>query len=258
MLLLKRKRYLGSSLIKTCAYIHIMCVICLSASVANAQALRVFVKSEQNECVIKEPVKFAVSLVNQSEEILNVMEIEYLDMNMDYIHLEIMTPRNELELRRFKYYDDDKEISPQYPGEALYPGDSISCFIYPNTSYAIRDTDYGEILGDFRVTFDEEGTYKIRAIYNVPRYYGRLYKGPDGRIYSNQITVAFREPTDEEREILDAYWARGGWWVSLGDNRSFGEIVYPIAVSAFTSIIATYPALHAARLAPAEAICKSI
>jgi hypothetical protein len=72
----------------------------------------------------------------------------------------------------------------------------------------------------FGLTFPAGGTYHVSVVYVVPHFHEKLWKGPDGELHSNELVLAFRTPTVEEEEILDAYWAAGG--LALKDEPELG------------------------------------
>ena len=72
-------------------------------------------------------------------------------------------------------------------------------------------------------TFPVAGKYGVRVVYSVPAFYKNLERGdnPEGVIYSNEIKLTFLEPSVEEAEIMDAYWAQDRSSLFLGDNHVY-------------------------------------
>ncbi|UCF06126.1 MAG: tetratricopeptide repeat protein [bacterium] len=188
-------------------------LILLSPAGLHAQGeLSLQLESAGYDMAIREPLKFTVTLKNISEREVRVIEVGKLDMNMEFMHLEITTPDGETQLRKFTRFRMVSIVNPNYEGEPLSPGESIETFIYPNVTHHIVGTPRGG------VTFPAPGTYKVRLVYSIPEHYPRLWRGQNGELYSNSIELRLREPDEIEREIMDAYWAEGGYAISKGDD----------------------------------------
>ena len=92
-------------------------------------------------------------------------------------------------------------------------------FLYPNASFAIDPISKKKIANTFGYTFSDSGIYRVRLCYFVPEYYEFLWKGTDGELWSNEMTIEVREPTSEEKEISDSLWSGGSIHLTMGDNR---------------------------------------
>lgn len=180
---------------------------------ARDEGLTLTLESNQREYALREPVKFVASLRNDTDRPVAVVEFDYLDSNMEFMELEVTGPDGESEMRstRHDYYLEGS--MPHWRGEPLMPGEKVDVALTPNASFIV-----GGNIRDWSVTFPRSGEYTVRVHYVVSEYYQNLWKGPGGRLVSNPVAVRFREPTDEEREILDAYWAKDGYWISFGEQ----------------------------------------
>ena len=174
--------------------------------------------SAKNEYVIREPVKFVVKLENHSDEVLRIVNVSSFDMNMEFMELEVTYPNGERRYRKGHISFVSRLFYPMWLGEQIFPGETIITFLYPNVTYAVDHR--GDWLEE---TFPVAGEYRLRVVYTVPEVYYELWKGPGGKAYSNEITVVFREPDPVQREILDAYWLKGGYNVSMGDDSQMFE-----------------------------------
>jgi len=181
----------------------------LSASTGN---VRLKLELAKYEYVIREPLKFVVTLVNESDQTIRIPEASAFDMDMEFLNMEIITPDGEKQLRKFFFKISDELINPNYTGEPLLPGESFQTYFYPNTSYFVLPLEWGGI------TFPLPGTYQVRVYYSVPDVYKKLWRPEKNELYSNKVDMLFREPTFEEQEILDACWSAGGSFLSLGDD----------------------------------------
>ncbi|UCF05645.1 MAG: hypothetical protein JSV33_01000 [bacterium] len=173
-------------------------------------------ESIQDEYVIREPIKLIATFVNESKEEIRLAGSYYFDMNMKHMFFEVTNPGGETVHRRFQYYSTIGIINDEYRGEPLAPGESREMFLYPNATF-VFNVDTSRMSGDCEVTFSEPGEYRVRLVYVVPEVFHHLWK-KEGGLYSDPLTIRFRHPTQEEREILDAYWYEGGFQITYGDN----------------------------------------
>jgi tetratricopeptide (TPR) repeat protein len=188
----------------------------------TADPINLKLESAKSEYVLKEPVKFKITFTNVSETEQRLWGIDYFDMNMEHIWIEVISPEGKKELRRHYWITEDKLIFGinNYPGEPLESGDSLVTYLYPNASSLQGDVTREEERKNREnrlMTFPKPGVYQIRAVYKeVPERYLKLYS-KEGGLWSNRISVRFVEPTPEQKEILDAYWVN---WVGIsrGDD----------------------------------------
>jgi hypothetical protein len=107
--------------------------------------------------------------------------------------------------------------------------------MYPSVTMRIDDrgNNHWETNG---FTFREAGRYRVRVAYHVQAIYRKLWQPPGGAVYSNQVVIDIREPTSEEKEILDAYWSSPDMGMG-GDNELYVKANEP----ALEAVIAKYP-----------------
>jgi hypothetical protein len=172
--------------------------------------MRLTLESDKDEYIAREPIKFIITMTNISDQTLRIPEVEYLGKNMEHMLYEI-TYHEDRMLRIYQYMHNFIIPNPNYVGEALNPGDSIQIFLYPNFT---RRYDSPVPGARNQITFKETGNYEVRVVYYVDPILEVLWKPRGGKLYSNPLNLRIREPTREEREILDAIW-------SSGPDRSF-------------------------------------
>ena len=73
--------------------------------------------------------------------------------------------------------------------------------------------------------------------YFVAEPWDNLWKPPGDFLFSNTIQIQINLPTPVEKRILDAYWAKGGVDISIGENHPYCRF----DVSALESVIEMYP-----------------
>lgn len=207
--------------------------------VCGTQDLRITLSTPQHDYVVREPIKFVVSMKNVGPETIRIVEVFYLkcDANMRHFFIEIETPWGKLERRNHLLVVPTEIINKQYNGEPLAPGDSIEVFLYPNFTVPVEPPGLLSARGEGRVTFPEAGTYRVRVAYFVPEYFVNLWRGENGIAYSNWVELRFRDPTPEEKEILDVIWESNPQELSSGDDTlipSFNEL-------SLKRVIANYP-----------------
>lgn len=180
---------------------------------ADSSEVTLSLTSVKCEYVLREPVKFTVTFKNVSSSAVAMVNLELLGSNMDFMELEITRPDGVTEIRSTKHDYVTGPLVPAWRGEPFMPDDEIKVDLTPNASIFV-----GGGIRDWSQTFSAPGQYVVKVYYVVPLDYKNLWKGPQGRLMSNTVTVTFREPTTEESAILDAYWTKGGYWISLGEH----------------------------------------
>lgn len=197
--------------IRICITSMIMMIIHMN-TVHGSSDMTLHLESAQTDYIIREPVKFIVTLQNNNSEIQNYVGMTELDENMKYLYYKIHTPFGETELRKSQYLHFHGHTGDNWPGYPFRPGQRVVLFLYPNVTQClgVRDCEF--------VTFSMPGTYKIQVVYYIPERFARLWKGQDGKLYSNEVLVTFRQPSHEEKEILDAIWYKRPSLLSSGDD----------------------------------------
>ena len=207
------------------------------AQARGQKTLSVHLESEQDSYLVREPVKFKVVITNESGETVRVPSIVRFDMNMKHLLMEVITPAGETQYRTFKYYRQEGIVQRDYDGEPLRPGESLTTFLFPNIS-GRRELDLAP--GPFfpqKLTFPEPGNYQLRVAYFVAEPWDNLWKPPGDFLFSNTIQIQLNLPTPVEERILDAYWAKGGVDISMGEHHAYCWF----DVSALESVIEMYP-----------------
>lgn len=199
----------------------VVCFLCFPRLLLGADEVVLVLESTQSEYVIREPLKFTVHFVNRSDEPVNIVDIGLLDMNMSNLVLEVTTPHDEVQIRRFSYVSSDQIFYPWYSGEPLEPGGSLQTALYPNVTGVVDEERTGIWSGRHEVTFPRRGRYEVRVGYYVWQTAPKLWRPEEEYLFSNAVTLHFRDPTPVEEEILDAYWKLGGTWISTGDHNPF-------------------------------------
>lgn len=189
---------------------------CAQASAAEGILIRLEDRNHQAEYVTREPIKLVVTLVNNSNEQIRIPGWEYFGSDWDCIYLEIVGPDGAQQCRRFQFWDSYGIINEKYLGEPLLPGDYREIRLYPNVTFQVDCRSLAEV-SRMGATFGEPGDYRVRAVYQVPNYWPALWR-PSTQLVSNEVTLRFREPDAEEREIIDAIWSGDGSDLSLGDD----------------------------------------
>lgn len=157
-------------------------------------------ESVKGEYILREPVKFIVKFINESDRTIRIYRIDRFNENMEQMYLEVITPKGEIQLRKSTIALVNRISSVHYGGDPIEPGESIEVFLYPNETHFIQSPR------SWGFTFPEAGTYRLRVVYTVEEFRERLWKPENNKMYSNSIDITFREPTPEEKEILDAFW----------------------------------------------------
>lgn len=210
-------RRVFSSLAK-CGTVLTVQLLFIVPTLSYSEELSLLLRTAQNEYILHEPVRFALTLRNVSDERQKVAEVSLWDMNMEFTFLEITTPEGELQFRRYQYETVTAIWNAFYEGEPLEPGGSIESFLYPNVSFVMTDGKQRDQYRGLEFTFPRVGTCKVRVCYFVSSFWEHLWKGEGGELYSNPITITFREPDSKEKEILDALWAGGTTEIAIGDD----------------------------------------
>ena len=184
-----------------------------------SSAITVHLASDMSVYVTREPVKFSVTLTNESSSVQYFAGVDALDSNMDYFYYEIVNPQGTLEYRKFRHRSSNEAWNyGLFWGEPLNPGESVLFFSYPNFTYCLNPHAEKYSRGNCtKITFSVSGTYKVRLIYSVPSKFVNLWRGANGEAISNQIELSFRPEGAQEKEILDALWSAGGD-LSTGDD----------------------------------------
>lgn len=190
--------------------VAVIMIFC-SADAFTADPIKVTLESAKNEYVIKEPVKFKVTLTNVSEVEQRIMPVDkyYLTLKRHMNIMNITTPEGKKERRQIPY----REVNwlrgggvNHYKGEPLAPGKSIVTYIYTSITILRGNVTREEILEEkkrHRLTFHEPGVYKVSIVYRTSPLNVEMFH-KEGGLHSNEIEIKFRSPTSVEEEILDA------------------------------------------------------
>lgn len=189
-----------------------LCTFCGLAGSSRAESsLQVQISSPKSEYIVGEPIKISIALVNAGTERLRIAETSLLDFQSEYLYLEVALKNGALEERRFDYYCEIGIANPAYEGEPLRPGARLETALFPNL------TRNRNRANSWRRTFDRPGVYEVSVVYEVPEVMTAL--GASVRkAKSNTISLSFRAPSADEREILETLWSDGGASLSLGDR----------------------------------------
>lgn len=221
-----------------------LCVIIVLLSISfavgrtcKANSLTLNVHSCQDTYVIGEPIKLIIRISNYSNQTERIVESELLNNNMEFMLFEITPPDNRVEIRSTQQWIKERFINPNYAGEPLFPGEFIEFYLYPNYSILIDHSRQEGVVGMEGRTFTRAGKYRLRVAYFLPKYWRILKNSVAEELYSNQIEINFRNPTLQEKEILDAYWVGANFIARRGDidgQARFDE-------TALRSVISKYP-----------------
>jgi hypothetical protein len=96
--------------------------------VAGAQTdpLELEIAFDKHEYFVREPVRMIATLTNTSSRLVRIMEVSSLDNNMDDMYLEIVVPSGAVEKRRSRYRMDTTILNPNYSGEPLGSGATVT------------------------------------------------------------------------------------------------------------------------------------
>lgn len=185
---------------------------CIIPGVVVADELVLELESVKSQYVLREPVKFCVTFKNISQSEIRIPHYDELEGEMEYIHMDVKYPDGSRGQRVIKYSHDIGIINRNYGGVPFSGGRSFSLCYYPNQSMGFGAKTFSYLWHERGPTFPVVGEYRIKFVYQAPETFKRLYRPS---IESNEITISIIEPTIEEREIFDAYWAGGS--ISYGD-----------------------------------------
>ena len=194
----------------------ICCVLFVLSNPTYADVLRLTIQFDQSEYYVGEPVRLVGTLVNTSIHSLRIVEVSLLGSNMEYMYLSIVTPTGMTRKVRSRFSSSCMIVNPNYEGEPLPSGRSITTFLYPNVSISINPEDVG--LGG--PTFPVPGTYLVRLVYAPDPVYSKLRPGDSLEVISNVVALNFSEPDEGGREILDTIWRCCDLALTEGEMRS--------------------------------------
>lgn len=217
--------------------LFICILIFFTTNAYSDEVLSLWLESVKSEYVIREPLKFIAIFENNSKDEVRLMPIEWLDTNdMDYMYFEIITPSGEKQFRYLQFQGWIGLINyEKFPGEPLMPGETREIFLYPNAS-SDYEPETGKEGAFHNITFPVQGEYRVKVVYSIPKIFKKIWRA-EGGLKSNEISLIFRNPTDIEKEILDAYWEKGGARISFGDN----DVGNVFDASSLERVIAKYP-----------------
>lgn len=199
-----------------------LAALCLDALVAVAvsptnTAIEVHLATDRQELVVREPMVFRITLRNVSDETVSVPDVTTFDNNMEHFLLEVEGPDGATLLRRNTFYTETKVYNPEYEGEPLMPGESITTNIYPVVSDIVQAAS-GTPKRSFGLTFPMAGDYRVRVFYEVDERNPRFWHSDAGAVGSNTVEIAVLAPTSEDVAILDAIWSKGPGPLAIGDD----------------------------------------
>jgi len=190
----------------------------LFAPFVTSAQVRLSIQTDSNDYVIREPVKISVQMSNATPDTVRVFPINELGNHMKHMFIEVTRPDGVVEWRKFLvvFYIEARGAGPV--GEPLPPGACLDLSLYPYMTYLVGPPPVKAKTGAARFTFDRSGTFQVRVAYCVEDSYRHLWKPEGGILFSNSIELHLREPTPEERDILDAIWAGDRFAMLCGDE----------------------------------------
>jgi len=191
-------------------FVAVAMTLC-SSEAFPADPIKVTLESVKDEYVIKEPVRFKVTLTNVSVFEQRIMPVDkwYMTLKRYMSTMNVTTPDGKKELRQIPYMEVNwlrgGGVS-HYKGEPLAPGESIVTYIYTSITILRGDVTREEILENKerrKLTFHEPGVYKVSIVYKTSPLNVKIFCKKGG-LHSNDIYIKFRKPTPVEEEILDS------------------------------------------------------
>jgi hypothetical protein len=224
--------------------------ICLSVSLgcnSEPSAIAVHLKPAKTDCVVGEPLRFAISIKNVSSETLRVPPIETItDGTMLFTYFEVKHPDGHVERRRYRTHYVDGFWNFATSGAPLAPGDSIYFFAYPEYTpirVSRNGKDKEKSFADSR-TFPAPGKYRLRAVAHIWPEFKNLYAGS---WRSNEVAIVVSAPDSVGARILSEVRECGA---SVSDGYTEGG---PVRLEHLIEEHSTHPMIKYARLATAHA-----